>query len=383
MRVGWIKCGALAIAVSSSLTTTSCTDAPGTEEQAESGDDSQSATQSGTEGSDSQGSDSQGSVGTDSGSATQTSTDSSNGSGETTDGSDTNGTGTDTGPGEDAQKLEFRVDGFNVPISETYYACFEFELTLEQLGHIIQFEPVLDNSAYVHHFVLTEIEGPSGSPDGYQCFDLAGDVLWAWAPGQGTFELPEEAGFLIGDRPGGKTTLRLQVHYNNPLNATGEVDNSGFDMWVTKQLRAENAGTLIFGDIQGIEIPPGQSDYEHIMTCRSEVTAAEFGEPLHVFGVTNHAHEIGKVLYTEVWRDGEMVMELNRDDPYLFDSQHIKFVDAVLEPGDEIRHHCIYDSTARKNVTMGGPGTQDEMCWDTIIYYPRIPSGFDWCTSFN
>jgi hypothetical protein len=119
------------------------------------------------------------------------------------------------------------------------------------------------------------------------------------------------------------------------------------------------------------------------MTCRSEVTAAEFEGPLTVFGSSMHAHELGSVLYTEVYRDGEMVMELNRDDPYLFDSQHIKFIDATLEPGDEIVNHCFYDSTDRKEATQGGPGTRDEMCWDTIMYYPKISSGFGYCSSYN
>ena len=322
---------------------------------------------------------------TEGGSQGTDSTGSTTDSGETVDPDTGNAESGETGidPGEDAEKIEIRVGDYTVPTTETYYACFEFSMTLDQLGHIIAFDPKIDNASHVHHFVLSIIDGPSGNSDGYSCFDLDGDILWAWAPGQGAFELPEEAGFLIGDAPGGELTLRLQVHYNNPLNQVGEIDNSGFDMWITKNLRPENAGTLVFGDIMGINIPPGEEAYEHVMTCRSEVTASQFVEPLNVFGSSMHAHEIGSVLYTEVWRDGQMVMELNRDDPYVFDSQHIKFIDAVLEPGDEIRNHCIYDSTDRTEPTLGGVGTADEMCWNTVIYYPKIPSGFDYCTSFN
>ncbi len=280
-------------------------------------------------------------------------------------------------------KLELRVDSFDVPTSETSYNCFDFSFTLDELGHITAFTPVIDNAAYVHHFVVTLTADPSGSPDGYSCFDLAGDMIWAWAPGQGTFELPPEAGYLIGDTPGGNVTLRLQVHYNNPLGQSGEVDSSGLDVWVTDELRENNAGTLVFGDIEGIEIPPGQPAHEHIMTCSSAVTAAQFPGPINVFGASMHAHDLGSVLWTEVYRDGEMVFELNRDDPFLFDSQNFKFFERQLLPGDEIVNHCVYDSTDRDSTTYGGPGTSDEMCWDTIVYYPKLPSGFDYCSSFN
>ncbi len=289
-----------------------------------------------------------------------------------------------TGGGADlGQKFELRVDNFEVPVTETSYNCFDFTFSLDQLGHITAFEAVIDNAAYVHHYVVTLTANPSGSPNGYSCFDLEGDMIWAWAPGQSRFELPEEAGFLIGDTPGGNLTLRLQVHYNNPLEVTGEVDNSGFDFWVTDQLRPNNAGTLVFGDIEGIQIPPGEEAYEHIMTCRSEVTEQMFPGPLNVFGASMHAHDIGSVLYTEVWRDGEMVFELNRDDPFDFENQNFKWFEQQLLPGDEIVNHCIYNSMERDETTFGGPGTSDEMCWDTVVYYPKIPSGFDYCTSFD
>ncbi len=279
--------------------------------------------------------------------------------------------------------VPLRVSNFDVPTNETYYGCFDFTFQLDSLGHIVEFRPVIDNAAYVHHFVLTMVDEPSDSPDGYSCFDLAGDMIWAWAPGDTRFELPPEAGFLIGDRPGGNVTLRLQVHYNNPLGSMGEVDSSGLDMIVTDQLRPNNAGSLVFGDIEGISIPPGESDYEHIMTCRSEVTADRFEGPLQVFGASMHAHGLGKTLWTEVFRDGEMIMELNRDDPFDFNAQRFNFFDATLMPGDEIVNHCIYDSTDREETTLGGPGTENEMCWDTIVYYPKIESGFDYCSSFD
>lgn len=301
----------------------------------------------------------------------------------TTDEPESTGADDSSGGSDDelGEMVELRVDGFGIPASETSYNCFDFSFQLDELAHITAFEPVIDNAALVHHFVVTLTDEPSGSQDGYSCYDLTGDMIWAWAPGQGRFELPPEAGFLIGDSPGGNLTLRLQVHYNNPLEMAGEVDSSGLNIWVNNELRENNAGTVVFGDIEGIVIPPGQKSYEHIMTCRSGVTEAQFPGPINVFGASMHAHDLGKTLWTEVFRDGEMVFELNRDDPFLFDSQHFNFFDQQLLPGDEIVNHCIYDSTSRKGTTYGGPATSDEMCWDTIVYYPKLPSGFDYCSS--
>lgn len=303
---------------------------------------------------------------------------------DATTGADTTGGESSTGSSEDlGEKIELRVNNFSVPPIETSYNCWDFSFSLDELGHITAFDAVIDNAAHVHHFVVTLTSNPSGSPDGYSCFDLEGDMVWAWAPGETRFELPPEAGYLIGDTPGGNVTLRLQVHYNNPLEVSGQTDNSGFDFFVTNELRENNAGTLVFGDIEGIEIPPGEPAHEHILTCRGEVTAAEFPEPLHVFGSSMHAHDLGSVLYSEQYRDGEMVREINRDDPFDFENQNMKPVDFDIMPGDQIVNHCFYDSTARKETTFGGPGTQDEMCWNTIAYYPKIPSGFDYCSSNN
>lgn len=287
--------------------------------------------------------------------------------------------GSTTGVDEEVEVVPLRIAGFNVPGLETYYGCFEFTFELDQLGHIVGFVPVIDDVAHVHHFVLSRLDGPTGQGDGYSCFDLSGEMIWTWAPGGQQYDLPPEAGHLIGDGPGGDVTLRLQVHYNNPAGDVGAVDGSGLDLLVTKTLRPNNAGTMVFGDIGGIEIPPGVPDHEHVSTCSGSATSSLLSEPMHVFGTAMHAHNIGAVLWTEVHRGGEMLYELNRDDPYLFDSQHMKDVDQIIEPGDEVRTHCIYDASDRTETTIGGPGTMDEMCWNVVTYWPRVLQPVDLC----
>jgi hypothetical protein len=283
-----------------------------------------------------------------------------------------------TGVDEDIEVVPLRVEAFNVPTLETYYGCFEFSFQLDQLGHVVGFVPHIDDVAHVHHFVLSRIDGPSGQSDGYSCFDLEGEMVWTWAPGGGQWDLPPEAGFLIGDGPGGEVTFRLQIHYNNPLGDAGVTDSSGLDLLVSKTLRPNNAGTMVFGDIEGIEIPPGVPDHLHVSTCSGNATSQLLDEPMHVFGTAMHAHELGAVLWGEV-HDGAGMREINRDEPYLFDSQHMKRVDEIINPGDEVQTHCIYDSTNRTEVTIGGPGTGNEMCWNVVNYWPRVSQPVDLC----
>ena len=268
-----------------------------------------------------------------------------------------------------------------MPAAETYYACFETTVSLSALQHVIGFRPEIDPDAapYVHHFVLTVDDAPSGEPQGSQCYDLDGDMMWAWAPGVGDYDLPPEAGYLVGDSSE-QITLRLQVHYNNPLLTEGVTDNSGIRVVYSDELRANNAGSLVFADVLGIEIPPGEPAYKHIADCLPNQTSQMLNGPITVIGSMLHAHDIGSVLWTDVYRQTEYVGELNRDDPFSFATQNYKAIDNfIIQPGDLVENHCVYDSTERTEPTFGGLGTLDEMCWNEVMYYPRENVNFDFC----
>jgi len=42
----------------------------------------------------------------------------------------------------------------------------------------------------------------------------------------------------------------------------------------------------------------------------------------------------------------------------------------TIQPGDEIRTRCVYSSNNKSQVTYFGAGTDDEMCYAFITYYP-------------
>ncbi len=270
----------------------------------------------------------------------------------------------------DVEVIELRAGGFEPPAVETFYSCFSFTVSVEQLHHIVGFRPVVDNSI-IHHYVLSMAPGEVQLDPNDSCFEWPADILWAWAPGIETTMLPDEAGFLMGDAPGGQHTFVLQVHYNDPLGV-GIVDDNGIDVLVTPNLREFPAAIFSQGDIATISIPPGQSDYEHVAECGSVFTEALIDEPIHVFSSFLHAHEIGAGIRTDVIRDGQMVGQVADED--LFDFNQQKFVPADIDimPGVTLRTTCRYDSTGRSNTTQGGADSDEEMCIDFMMYYPKV-----------
>ena len=87
--------------------------------------------------------------------------------------------------------------------------------------------------------------------------------IFVWAPGSSDFALPDDVGFLLGNESGRFVSLELDVHYNNPDEVEGLIDDSGVRVYYTEQLRAMNMGVLQLGDpyveLAGVALPEGKS----------------------------------------------------------------------------------------------------------------------------
>lgn len=270
-------------------------------------------------------------------------------------------------------RREVRFPKYQVPAERTTYACASTSFVLDELEHVVAFEAVIDNPEVVHHMILGVGPGPI---DGVEpCYPSSPGVWmhWGWAPGIQPLLLPEEAGMLIGDAPGGQVHYVLQIHYENSAEAEGIVDETGINVYTTRALRKHQASVFLLGDVAGLAIPAREEAFETIHYCRGETTKAFFPEPVHVYGSWLHAHRIGKALWTEQRRDGVVVGELGRNAPYDFGVQYVEPLDAVVEPGDELVTHCIYDSSDRDVPTVGGDGSDDEMCLNYVFHYPALP----------
>mmetsp|Transcript_45010 Transcript_45010/g.108852 ORF Transcript_45010/g.108852 Transcript_45010/m.108852 type:complete len:782 (-) Transcript_45010:681-3026(-) len=73
---------------------------------------------------------------------------------------------------------------------------------------------------------------------------------------------------------------------------------------------------------------------------------------------------------------GEPAFDLGCDTRYDFDLQETRPLaePQVIYPSDILTTHCVYDSTSRTSVTVGGDATDDEMCIAFFLYYPVQPN---------
>ncbi len=274
-----------------------------------------------------------------------------------------------TGPGADYKVFELRAPDFQPPTTATWYSCMAWNFPVAEAVHLVGFKPIVDDP-HIHHYVLGVYDTPQNPDPSVPCFQWVDDMVWGWAPGGEELWLPEDVGMRAGDN--GTVTFVLQVHYNNPLEDV-YIDNDGVDVFYTEELREHEAGIIKVGDIAGIAIPPGEPAHEHVATCPSWATEAGLKDDVHVIGTWLHAHDIGKTLWTEVFRGGEMIGELGREDPFVFDYQTFQAADFWVQPGDEFLTHCVYDASERAEWTYGGDATDQEMCINFMMYYPNDP----------
>ncbi|CAI5478511.1 unnamed protein product [Closterium sp. Yama58-4] len=279
------------------------------------------------------------------------------------------------------QQLNWTLNNFAVPANnDTTYVCKTFDLPFTNKVHITEFG-VLLNSTYppsVHHAIVygcsqSEYPNIAKAKGQFDCITAPPPCLTTiamWAIGGRPFLYPDGVGYPVG--PGYFTRFVLQVHLNNADLRSDIVDNSGFSLKIADPPRPTDAGIILTGPVDYtnlIRIPPGMPSWTQTTTCPGACTSA---------------------LYTDAYRGGKKVAEIDRLDYYNSNSQQVQpiYPHYQLLPGDELKTTCVWDSTSRSQVTPGGPSTSDEMCVDYLIYYPARPtqvlgSCFDFCAAFN
>lgn len=197
-------------------------------------------------------------------------------------------------------------------------------------------------------------------------------IIWAWAPGMDKFVLPKETGFKLG----GNSTYRsayIQLHYNNPNHDTDIYDNSTVRFTFTKTPRQYEAGVVIIGDNKFTldPIPPQQEKVHYEMTCPSSCTQ-QLPHNITFFTDLLHMHAVGSEIYTTVTTKNNSFIVKNRIEFYEYNFQQNAPQNFVLQPGDQINLHCIFNTMSRNTNTSFGYGSFDEMCLDFAYYYPKV-----------
>lgn len=266
--------------------------------------------------------------------------------------------------------FEFRMPGHELKAVDNDWHCSAITVPPGKKEHLVRMAPLLDpaTAANVHHILVFRDPGKTTPEGDFSCGSATSAhhrILGGWAPGVCSFELPKDAGLPI--QPGDR--LILQVHYHNPQRSRAK-DSSGIGFWYSPELRQHDAGVMTVGDVT-LAIPPGKERHEEQGYC-PWLTASE----TKVFAAFPHMHQLGRGMRTELFRNGQRVGDIVRDDAWDFAHQQFYSVEpaVTVAPGDLLRTTCTYDSTGRRAVTLYGDRTEDEMCFNFLLYYPYAPT---------
>ncbi len=234
--------------------------------------------------------------------------------------------------------------------------------------HITAIAPRIDNNTIIHHMLLLQAPSPvSSSPSPCAFTQVDWKLLYAWGPGTPPHVLPDAAGFPL--EAGEEAHFVLQLHYNNLQGLVGETDQSGIDLCTTTTLREHDADIMAFGGTGFQNLAPMATS---TLACTSNVPAALGAYfPISVFQSWPHMHTLGASLYGAVERGNQTEVLVDVPD-YDFEYQITYPNDAVqIDVGDDIVTRCTWDNTTASPVGFG-EGTNDEMCFNFVSYYPRI-----------
>eukprot|EP00004_Rigifila_ramosa_P007337 TRINITY_DN182_c0_g2_i1.p1 TRINITY_DN182_c0_g2~~TRINITY_DN182_c0_g2_i1.p1 ORF type:complete len:566 (-),score=123.84 TRINITY_DN182_c0_g2_i1:40-1737(-) len=280
--------------------------------------------------------------------------------------------------------VEVVTPAVDVPTDTTTYMCSLHMLPHDQKYHAYLIEPIMSNHPLLHHMIIYMCDSePANFTEGappQPCHMSGCTAFWqGWAPGVGDSWAPADAAWPIGTTK--NTYLRLEIHYNNPEGMSGVVDQSGFRIHYTPELRTHDVGVLMVGPYTNlINIPAGESNFHISNECPTGCTSNKIpADGVRVFGVNLHMHLTGKKAWLQHIR-GTTELPLLGDEPYYdFAFQHSVARDVMLMPGDRMIMNCIYDTTERTAPTVGGEGTYNEMCFGFLTYYPYNPDLATYC----
>ncbi len=332
-------------------------------------------------------------------------------------------------PTEGVDLVEIRAD-LTLQLAEPFvpaedvlddYRCFAFPLEIEAPQFITGYEFMSDVAEMAHHGIVylldVEVESEIHSKDdadegpGWSCYggtglSKSGSIVATWTPGTFATQFPPGAGYLI--EPG--QIIVLQMHYNlwttrqpdQPrVNLQLEDADAGLDeLWTIPlnapveipcpsgvegpQCERENALQRI-AELYGEEL--SELPDRRLERCRQSLDdyadntgenartfcdyPSPFFEPLTVYGVLGHMHELGRSFRMELNPDGDeslLLLDIPRWDFHWQDSY--QFVEPVtIDFGDVLRMSCTWDNSLSEDprYVVWGEGTSDEMCFGTVM----------------
>lgn len=156
------------------------------------------------------------------------------------------------------------------------------------------------------------------------------------------FFMPEHVGFPIGETNPSEYFM-LQVHYDNVAGRPNITSDIQIDVFYTNRIRKNDGAILSVGHhIPGspsILLPTNTIDHRLHGHCSSACTRKILPpEGIKVFGTLLHAHNAGRRLRVQHFRDNREIPWISNDDNYQFSFQPVRMFrnEATIMPGDHV-----------------------------------------------
>jgi hypothetical protein len=202
--------------------------------------------------------------------------------------------------------------------------------------------------------------GAPDAPDGtVDCTSaLARPAIYGSGVGTDALDLPP--GVAVHVRPGQQLLLNLHLYNATDATLTGR---SGIEILPAEPGAVQHeAGVVLVGKAQGLEVPPNMSTQIGRCTTPANVT---------VFAIGPHMHKLGlhmKVSYANADTTGARVLH---DLPYSFDEQRFGMLEPqlVTRAGGRITVECTYFNPSGQTVFFG-ESSDEEMCYALAFVHP-------------
>jgi hypothetical protein len=253
------------------------------------------------------------------------------------------------------------TEGFEVPLADTTYECFNFAIPWDKPVQAIDFFPVIGDRRVIHHMSLYAVKsalppGTHGPCEGV----LDRTIVGGWSPGQDEQSWPAEYGALMPEMSGG---LQLEIHYDNVARHVAR-DRSGLKVCATTAFRPKTLTMHVLSSDESIRLPPGRQQVTNSCTVWSDKG------PATVLAASPHMHRLGVHLSTIV-KHTDGTQETITDQPFSFDDQAIQFLKqpVIVKKGDMLTTTCSYDNTTGRVIGYS-KGSDGEMCANGLMASP-------------
>ncbi|XP_011202412.2 MOXD1 homolog 2 [Bactrocera dorsalis] len=300
---------------------------------------------------------------------------------------------------ENTRKLEFRNSGVELPYDdETLIWCKFFKLDkMKKKNHVVKYEPIFDSSwsvQYLQYITLYECHGSGPELEalahepGQQCHNIRNSQLSqtcntyiaSWSRGNSEFIYPPEVGYPL--ETNNMRFVMMETHYNNlkidfeQFKINHMFDSSGLMLHITENLRTHDAGLMSIGIEPNWHhiIPPSQKRVVSQGHCIEQCTGSLFPtEGINIFATMSRTHQIGVEVKLRQIRETRELAPIIADsniDPNYQAFRRLTQVTRSL-PGDRLIAECVYDTSSRQAITLGGPSMKEESCMIFALYYPK------------